>query len=103
LNDQRNLLLLQSGLPKSGNYWLYKILQEILTKDGVTHHKIVYIIRDPRDVALSTAKFVFTPFMQEQHPAGERSGDEVCEQFPDSPWPSRKRAYYCDGGPIAYV
>jgi aryl sulfotransferase len=141
------MLLLQSGLPKSGNLWLHKILQEsmrlagievrsyiqtqpiyqeaktwpgfaeqagidfiefdaqgcyyrkgsfrqpILDLDGYleqcthvwTHalwvprceavfrkfEKIVYIVRDPRDVAVSASRYYFTPFMQTQHPQQE--------------------------------
>ncbi|NJM16702.1 MAG: sulfotransferase domain-containing protein, partial [Bacteroidales bacterium] len=30
--------------------------------------KIVYIVRDPRDVALSMARFQFTPYMQTYYP-----------------------------------
>jgi len=138
------MLLLQSGLPKSGNLWLHKILQESLRLGGIelrsfiqtqpiyqeaktwpgfneqagidfievtpqgcfyrkgsfrqpipdldsylsqcmhvwTHafwvprcdevfsrfDKIVYIIRDPRDVIVSASKYYFTPFMLAQHP-----------------------------------
>jgi aryl sulfotransferase len=139
------MLLLQSGFPKSGNYWLYKILHNMLQKSGIqiksyarshpiyetartwpyfedqagidyleinsaglafrkgsftepiqdieaylarcthvwTHaywqpeyahlfgafDHIVYIIRDPRDVAVSASRYFFTPFMQQQHPS----------------------------------
>ncbi len=141
------MVILQSGLPKSGNYWLYKILQETMQRAGLpqrsfvqtrpiyeeaktwpyfadqagidylevteagyfyrkgafqerisdldgyiascshvwTHapwsdraaqafrkfDRIVYIIRDPRDVAISASKYFFTPFMQAQHPNAE--------------------------------
>jgi aryl sulfotransferase len=138
--------LLQSGMAKSGNYWLYTILQSIMRHAGLPTHtyistqpiytlarewelsypeqasidtidiedagvfyrissafrwpiqdlnaylehathvwthsafgglsdevfsafdKIVYIVRDPRDVVLSTARFLFTPYMQTFHP-----------------------------------
>jgi aryl sulfotransferase len=141
------MLLLQSGLPKSGNLWLHKILQETLRLGGIesksfiqtqpiyqeaktwpgfadqagidfievdahgyyyrkgafrqpildlnrylsqcthvwTHalwvphcdevfskfDKIVYILRDPRDVVVSASKYTFTPFMLAQHPQHE--------------------------------
>jgi aryl sulfotransferase len=141
------MLVLQSGLPKSGNLWLHKILQESIRLGGgeiksyiqtqpifqeaknwpgfseqagidfievdakgvflrkgafrqsisdldgylsqCTHvwthalwiprcdgifnkfEKIVYIVRDPRDVAVSASKYFFTPFMLEQHPQQE--------------------------------
>jgi aryl sulfotransferase len=137
------MLLLQSGLPKSGNLWLHKIIQESFRLGGIelksfiqsqpifqeakswpgfaeqagidfievdaqgcyfrkgayrqpiidldnylsqcthvwTHalwvprcdqvfskfDKIVYIIRDPRDVVVSASKYNFTPFMLAQH------------------------------------
>lgn len=138
--------ILQSGVAKSGNYWLYRIIQSILRRSGVplstyietdpiypiackwplsypeqasidtiditdthvayrissiyrwpiddidaylsrtthvwTHSpvtplsrtlfpkfdKIVYIIRDPRDVIQSMARFAFTPYMQRFYP-----------------------------------
>jgi aryl sulfotransferase len=141
------MLLLQSGLPKSGNLWLHKIIQESLRLGGTelksfiqsqpiyqeakswpgfaeqagidfievdaqgsyvrkgayrqpildldnylsqcthvwTHNlwvpgcdhvfrkfdKIVYIVRDPRDVVVSASKYYFTPFMLAQHPQQE--------------------------------
>lgn len=138
--------LLQSGVAKSGNYWLYRIIQSIMRQSGIpisthietdpiytvarnwdlsypeqagidtiditdtgvwyrissiyrwpvsdlddyltrathvwTHSqvtpfsrtvfpkfdKIVYIIRDPRDVIQSMARFAFTPYMQRFYP-----------------------------------
>lgn len=138
--------LLQSGVAKSGNYWLYTILQSLLRRTGQPTHtyiesqpihaiartwelsfpeqasidtidiadtgvfyrissafrwpvddldaylartthvwthsrisantdaifgkfdKIVYIVRDPRDVVLSTSRFLFTPYMQKFYP-----------------------------------
>lgn len=141
------MLVLQSGLPKSGNLWLHKILQESMRLGGIepksfiqsqpiyqdakkwpgfseqagidfiefdgsgcyyrkgayrqpvtnidnylsqcshvwTHNlwtsdcepvfarfdKIVYIARDPRDVAVSASRYFFTPFMLAQHPQQE--------------------------------
>jgi aryl sulfotransferase len=35
--------------------------------------KIVYIIRDPRDVAISASKFAFTPYMKKYYPSSEKS------------------------------
>ena len=35
--------------------------------------RIVYILRDPRDVAISMARFAFTPYMQEHFPHRSRS------------------------------
>lgn len=150
--------ILQIGFPKSGNYWMYKIIQELLKTAGVeqknfirrhpiypiakkwdlsypeqvdinmmdilytgcffrissifrkriedpeeyinsnTHiwshsnycktservfpllDKIVYIIRDPRDVALSKADFAFTPYMQKHYPTWHESPAEYLEE-----------------------
>ena len=145
------MVLLQSGLPKSGNLWLHKIVQESLRLGGTelksfiqtqpiyqeaktwpgfaeqagidfievdaggcyirkgayrqpiidldeylsqsthvwTHalwvprcdqvfrkfDKIVYIVRDPRDVAVSASRYYFTPFMLAQHPQQEPDAD----------------------------
>lgn len=149
--------ILQIGYPKSGNYWLYKIIQESLDMAGVeqknyiqqhpiypiaqewelsypeqvdinmidildkgcffrissifrkriedleeyidsnTHlwshsnycatseqvfpmlDKIVYIIRDPRDVALSKADFAFTSYMQKHYPTWHESPSQYLE------------------------
>lgn len=149
--------ILQSGMEKSGNYWLYKILQSALSRSGLptttfiqtqpihalaktwqlsyreqadtdvldidengcfyrissifrmpivdldtylsqaahvwTHSefsqrcyevfpkfdKVVYIVRDPRDVALSMARFQFTPYMQTYYPTRFQSSDEFLE------------------------
>lgn len=143
--------ILQIGYPKSGNYWLYRIIQETLDMTGVeqknfirqhpiypiarkwelsypeqvdinmmdilysgcffrissifrkriedpeayinsnTHvwshsnycemseqifpmfDKIIYIIRDPRDVLLSKADFAFTPYMKKHYPTWHES------------------------------
>lgn len=35
------MLLLQSGVPKSGNYWLYRILQQSLRRSGVPQRSYV--------------------------------------------------------------
>jgi aryl sulfotransferase len=139
---KKNIHILQAGVPKSGNYWLYKIIENILATGGVkkksfitkhpsfpkvkkmklnhkdraymdvisikkdnifysigpthsekivnfdkyinktthvwTHSpftkqsklffpkfdKIVYILRDPRDVALSMSDYAFTPYVK---------------------------------------
>lgn len=147
--------LLQAGFPKSGNWWLYQIIQGALRQSGHprrsfarqhpiyaqavtwenfaeqaevdyleinaagnffrkgayvepipdlgafidqcehvwTHaywspqtqtafeqfDKIVYIIRDGRDVVVSASKFFFTPFMRNQHAHGERSPEEFLQ------------------------
>lgn len=146
------MIVLQSGVPKSGNLWLYKIIQQVYLHAGIspksfietqpifeeaknweyfseqatidyleikpegyffrkgsyiqqildidqylqsTNHvwthsswnerfneallkvdKVIYIIRDPRDVAVSASRFVFTPFMQAQHPVREGDPEE---------------------------
>jgi aryl sulfotransferase len=148
------MAILQAGVPKSGNFWLYRLLQSILQQAGVqqtsyiknhnvyqtartwelsyegqadidvldidpdgchcrissafrervgdidsyvsqcshvwTHSafcshsasvlpkfdKVVYIVRDPRDVAISMAKYAFTPYCLKYHPHGEWNTDE---------------------------
>jgi aryl sulfotransferase len=150
--------ILQIGYPKSGNYWLYKIIQEALDiagieqKNYIRHHpiypiarewalsypeqvdinmmdilypgcffrissifrkriedletyissnthiwshsnycptskqvfplldRIVYIIRDPRDVALSKADFAFTPYMMKHYPTWHKSSLEYLQE-----------------------
>jgi aryl sulfotransferase len=146
---KNNLIVLQNGVPRSGNLWVYKIIEEILSIGGVDHRsfiknhsiyniakqwdhfeqqagidyleitpdgyfirkgkyqepiteigdyldkcshiwthskwcertetifqrvdKVVYIVRDPRDVAVSASRYVFTPFMIGNHPVAEKT------------------------------
>jgi aryl sulfotransferase len=149
--QEMEIKLLQIGMPKSGNYWLYNIIQHLYHFNGVesrsfiqeqpvyeraknwdlsnrlqagidmmdietgqcyyrissvirepvadlpeyinrtnhvwTHSEVgmgslnvlrhfnkwVYIYRDPRDMALSAARFAFTPYMKKYYPSGEVS------------------------------
>lgn len=41
--------------------------------------KVVYIVRDPRDRALSAARFAFSPYMQQFYPSTSRSAREYLE------------------------
>ena len=150
--------ILQASSPKSGSYWLYKILNLILEKGGYPLHsfiqqqpifreaqnwklsyreqasvdmmdieddgffyrissawrqaipdineyarscsqawthstfcqkspevfplfdKIVYIVRDPRDRALSAARFALTPYMQQFYPTSYSSEEEYLQE-----------------------
>ena len=38
--------------------------------------KVIYIIRDPRDMILSTVKFAFTPYMQKYYPTPYKTPEE---------------------------
>lgn len=42
--------------------------------------KVVYIIRDPRDVALSMSRFVFTDYMRRYNPHGETDPDAFLDR-----------------------
>jgi len=46
------MLVLQSGLMKSGNYWLYQILQEIIREAGIENKN--FIANDPIQAAAQT-------------------------------------------------
>lgn len=148
------MALLQVGVAKSGNFWLYKILQSVAIHGGIeqrsfiknhpiherakawelsyagqadidvldierencfcrigsvfrepigdmgsyirqcshvwTHSefcnrsalvlprfdKVIYIVRDPRDVSVSEAKFAFTPYMKKYYPHDEKNAKE---------------------------
>lgn len=148
------MIVLQAGVPKSGNLWLYQILEHIWAEAGLerrafitgrpiyqeartwslsypeqasvdvldfergrtfcrisnrfreeigdlagycaqashvwTHSaitgadlpqlgrfdRIVYILRDPRDTAISMARFAFTPYMREHYPHRSRSPED---------------------------
>ncbi len=152
-----DLKLLQIGAPKSGNYWLYNIIQYLFQLKGIepksfiqnqpvymdaqkwdlsnsrqagidmidiqngkcyyrissvirepiddlseyvrqsnhvwTHsevcdniepvlrsfNKLIYIYRDPRDMAISASRFAFTPYMQNYYPHEETSFESYLE------------------------
>ena len=152
------MVILQAGLAKSGNFWLYKILQNIITYGGLKHSsfiksqpihsvaktwnlsykeqadidvidiephqcfyrissifrmpieniddyinqcslvwthspycatrndvyskfgKIVYIIRDPRDVIISKSRFAFTPYMKKYFPRAENNPQKFLQK-----------------------
>lgn len=38
--------------------------------------KVIYLVRDPRDVAISLAHFAFTPYMQTHYPTRAKDADE---------------------------
>lgn len=156
----QHIKILQSGMEKSGNYWLWKIIQSVLADAGMstqtfietqpihplaktwelsfteqadidvidieetglfyrissvfrmpllavdvddylaqashvwTHSfygvrsdeifpkfdKVVYIVRDPRDVALSMNRFQFTPYMQTYYPGPFASPEDHLEK-----------------------
>jgi aryl sulfotransferase len=42
--------------------------------------RIVYILRDPRDVAISMARFAFTPYMQHHYPHRSRSPEDYLQR-----------------------
>jgi aryl sulfotransferase len=152
------MTILQAGMAKSGNFWLYRILQNIIHHGGLpagsfiqqqpvyavaqtwklsteeqadvdvmdiephgcfyrissifrmpiedldayiaqcshvwTHSafcamsntvlpkfaKVVYVIRDPRDVAISMSRFAFTDYMQKYNPPGETDRDAFLDR-----------------------
>jgi aryl sulfotransferase len=152
------MTILQAGTPKSGNFWLYKILQQIRQKAALPEHsfvrqqpiyplakewdlsypeqadidmldvgpghffyrissifrmpvdlekyvnqtchiwthsdfsplcyrlfslvdKVVYIIRDPRDRALSETRFAFTPYMLKYYPHGQPDPERYLNSY----------------------
>lgn len=166
--------ILQIGVAKSGNYWVYKTIQTILQNQGLPNHsfiqnepiypvaqtwplshdeqagidvldieaercfyrisnifrmpildldaylsrcshvwshssyvdqaqtvlpkfdKVVYIVRDPRDVALSMARFVFTPYMQTFRPVRATTQKDYLQNHLDGLvrlWVSHVAAY----------
>jgi len=42
--------------------------------------KVIHIIRDPRDIALSKSRFVFTPYMKNHYPRKETDAGEFLEK-----------------------
>jgi aryl sulfotransferase len=176
--------ILQAGYPKSGNYWLYRILTEIKSEAGIeqesfikkdpiypiakdwelsykeqididmidilyqgcfyrissryrskiddlnsyvqnTNHvwthsnfcetsndvfahfdKIIYLIRDPRDVAVSSANFAFTPYMQKYYPTWYSNSEQFLKEELSNickTWAIHVAEYLESGAKIHYV
>jgi aryl sulfotransferase len=157
-SNDLDIKIIQIGYPKSGSYWLYKILSEIKAVAGIKHRsfikedpiyplakewdlvskeqadidmidvlyqgcfyrissryrnrienldqyvkktnhvwthsnfcskspevfkhfdKVIYIIRDPRDIAVATAKYAFSPYMKKHFPTWHQDIEEYLEK-----------------------
>lgn len=80
---------LDEYLDKTNHVWTHS---DYCNRSGDVYRrfdKVVYIIRDPRDVALSTARFAFTPYMKRYYPTWhpdertylESELDSICSKW----------------------
>lgn len=58
-------------LEEAQHVWTHSEMNEVGIEACKSFQKVVYIIRDPRDVVLSMANFSFTPYMMKYMPHGE--------------------------------
>jgi aryl sulfotransferase len=71
-------------IEKTNHVWTHS--NYCKTSKEVFNHfdRIIYLVRDPRDVALSTAKFAFTPYMQKYYPTWHNDDKEYLKkEFPN--------------------
>ncbi|MGK7395454.1 MAG: sulfotransferase domain-containing protein [Candidatus Cyclobacteriaceae bacterium M3_2C_046] len=66
-------------LEKTSQVWTHSDFCEKSKVVFPLFDKRIYIIRDPRDVALSTAKFAFTPYMKKYYPTFYSNESEYLE------------------------
>ncbi|MCZ8099640.1 MAG: sulfotransferase domain-containing protein [Burkholderiales bacterium] len=67
------ILDIDDYIDKASLVWSHSTLCNFSNVVLPKFNKIVYIIRDPRDVAISASKFAFTPYMKKYYPSSEKS------------------------------
>jgi len=71
---------LEQYLSQTTHVWTHSPFCSVFSDVLPRFDKIVYIIRDPRDTALSHARFMLTPYMKKYYPNDFESEDEYLEQ-----------------------
>lgn len=67
---------LQEYVNQSNHVWTHSNICPTSHEVFTLFDKIIYIIRDPRDVLLSKTRFAFTPYMQKHYPTYHPGKDE---------------------------
>lgn len=67
-------------LQETNHIWTHSQIKEGNIQYLQKIDKIVYIIRDPRDVAISMSKFLFTPYMQNYYPCNAGSPEDYLNE-----------------------
>jgi aryl sulfotransferase len=73
------ILDLDAYLAHATHVWTHSFFSNRAYEVFPKFDKVVYIVRDPRDVALSMARFQFTPYMQTYYPVRFKTSDEFLE------------------------
>ena len=71
-NFKEKIKEIDKYLSKCTHVWSHSMWNENSRQTYKKFDKIIYIVRDPRDIALSMAKFAFTPYM-----LGKRTHREI--------------------------
>jgi len=72
---------IDSYLEQTNHVWTHSSLCDTSRNVLPKFDKIVYIVRDPRDAALSHARFVLTPYMKTYFPNDFESKQEYLEEW----------------------
>lgn len=70
---------LDAFLEKTDHVWTHSLACERTPEVLDRFDGVVYLIRDPRDVAISRAKFFFTPYMQKFYPSDFEDAEEALD------------------------
>lgn len=71
---------LNKYLEKTNHVWTHSEVGEDIEGILKRFDRQVYIYRDPRDVAVSAARYAFTPYMKKYYPPGEDNPKEWLER-----------------------
>jgi aryl sulfotransferase len=86
---------LDAYVDKTSHVWTHSRMCERTAETFDHFDRVVYIIRDPRDAALSMSRFAFTPYMQRYYPQPY----ETPEAYLDANLSARLRAWFMHVGP----
>ncbi len=73
------ILNVEDYINSNTHVWTHSPFNETFEQVLPLFDKVVYIIRDPRDVALSLAKFTQTPYMKKYYPTGFQSKESYID------------------------
>lgn len=69
---KEKIVFFNNYLEKASHVWTHSELNGVGEATLVSFEKVIYVVRDPRDVALSMANFSFTPYMMKYMPHYEK-------------------------------
>lgn len=75
---------LKEYLAETNHVWTHSEVCENITEVLHQFNRLVYIYRDPRDMAVSAARYAFTPYMQKYYPPKEKTVESWLENHLES-------------------